>query len=72
MPGRPGGSSDQLSVGDDLLVALFNRPPDERPAALFMTGDQIYADDVAGQMLEHLIRLANELTGFGEIMPRCI
>lgn len=63
------GNIDQLSVGDDLLAKSFQNPG-ERASTLLMTGDQIYADDVSGPMLDHLIRLGHEITGWDEMMPR--
>ena len=41
-----------------------------RPGALFLTGDQIYADDVAGPLAAHLRVLAPALWGEGE--PRSV
>lgn len=43
--------------------------PNQRPAALFLCGDQIYADDVAGPLLYHLMPLARELSGTQERLP---
>ncbi|WP_116368496.1 alkaline phosphatase D family protein [Parahaliea mediterranea] len=59
------GAGDGLVTADKLLAAHFNgaAAPDDHdtwPAALVMTGDQIYADDVAGPLLRrihHLIPL---------------
>ena len=47
-PHHPGG--DGLVRADEWLGERWNEA-DERPAWLLMTGDQIYADDVAGPML---------------------
>ena len=63
------GAADQLSVGDDLLADSF-ADAGKRPSLLLMTGDQIYADDVGGPLLDHLIRLGGHLTGWNEIVPR--
>ncbi|GAV20445.1 PhoD-like phosphatase [Mariprofundus micogutta] len=63
------GNLDQLSSADDLLAESFQNP-EERPSTLLMTGDQIYADDVSGPMLDHLIKLGNHITGWNEVMPR--
>lgn len=41
---------------------LAKRNPDDRPALMIMTGDQIYADDVAGPML-HAIHCVIEALG---------
>jgi len=59
---------DQLSSGAGLIEANFD-DLDERPAALFLTGDQIYADDVAMPVLAMLIDQAESLTGWHEHMP---
>ncbi len=59
---------DQLSSGAGLIAAHFDEL-DERPAALFLTGDQIYADDVAMPLLAMLIDQSESLTGWRERMP---
>jgi len=59
------GSPDRLKIGDDLI----NKSPEDltmRPAALFLIGDQIYADDVAMPVLERILRRAEELMGHNE------
>ena len=60
-----GKGEDALSGADEFLS---RRALDvtQRPGALFLTGDQIYADDVAGPMAAHLRGLARELIGEGE------
>jgi hypothetical protein len=40
-----------------------------RPHQLFLTGDQIYADDVAAALLHMLTPVANQLTGETEQLP---
>jgi hypothetical protein len=37
-----------------------------RPSALYLTGDQIYGDDVAGPLIGHLSLLGRELMGDGD------
>jgi len=59
---------DQLSSGAGLIEANFD-DLNERPAALFLTGDQIYADDVAMPVLAMLIDQSESLTGWRERMP---
>jgi len=59
---------DQLKAGADLIEAHFD-DLNERPAALFLTGDQIYADDVAMPVLAMLIKQSRTLTGWDERMP---
>src|SRR4051794_38881183 len=57
-----GEGEDSLLSGDELLARTA---PDvaQRPSALFLTGDQIYADDVAGALIGHLREPASELMG---------
>ncbi|MDQ4144531.1 MAG: hypothetical protein M3198_12450 [Actinomycetota bacterium] len=57
-----GRGDDALAAADDLLGAA---PDDlqERPQGLFLTGDQIYADDVASPLIGHVRALATELMG---------
>lgn len=43
--------------------------PNARPHQLFLTGDQIYADDVAAPLLPMLNRLGNQLIGRVEMLP---
>src|SRR5829696_126451 len=50
-PHAPG--IDALSILDDALVATHDKPLD-RPHQLFLTGDQIYADDVGAALLKEL------------------
>ncbi|PSW19855.1 alkaline phosphatase family protein [Photobacterium sanctipauli] len=52
-------SQDSLVAADDKVAAL---PLSERPSLLMMSGDQIYADHVAGPMLD-AIRQVIELLG---------
>jgi hypothetical protein len=40
-----------------------------RPSALFLTGDQIYADDVAGPLARHLTALGREMLGRADDIP---
>ena len=40
-----------------------------RPHQLFLSGDQIYADDVASPLLPQLIKRGNELMGNSEYLP---
>jgi hypothetical protein len=49
---------------DDLHGAITGRPH-----MLFLTGDQIYADDVAAALLPGLTALAEELLGGVEVVP---
>ncbi|MFN2165839.1 MAG: hypothetical protein ACK2U9_06220, partial [Anaerolineae bacterium] len=65
--------NDGLSWVDDLIQDWFedpNRDPRTRPHQSFHTGDQIYADDVAGPML-YAIRQAINLLGIKEEQLPC-
>ncbi|TNC51609.1 hypothetical protein FHG66_05475 [Rubellimicrobium rubrum] len=63
-----GAGPDALAWLDDTIRE--NRTnPDQRPAQLFLTGDQIYADDVAAPLLGMLQPLAAELLGYDETVP---
>ncbi|WP_436976991.1 alkaline phosphatase D family protein [Pseudomonas alabamensis] len=57
-------AADGLLCADRLLLACERA--EERPALLLMTGDQIYADDVAGPMLRAIHRLIERLGLFDE------
>ena len=65
-----GGGDPLLAQVDDLIKDNRNNavPPDKyhpsRPHQLFLTGDQIYADDVATALLPTLIQLGRTLLGF--------
>ncbi len=58
-------AADGLLCVDQLLGDALNDPA-ERPAVLLMTGDQVYADDVAGPMLVAIHALVRRLGLFGE------
>ncbi|MBF8756465.1 alkaline phosphatase D family protein [Pseudomonas guariconensis] len=59
-------AADGLLCADRLLQQC--QQPQERPALLLMSGDQIYADDVAGPMLRAIHTLIERLGLFGEIL----
>ncbi|MFZ2269280.1 MAG: hypothetical protein WAV95_17025 [Azonexus sp.] len=63
-----GGGSDAMLRLDEALENVFDRP-DLRPQMLFLTGDQIYADDVAGPLLPVLTELSKKLLGWEEKVP---
>ncbi len=62
------GGEDALGAAD-ALVHRFATDLDHRPGALFLTGDQIYADDVGGPLSRHLTELGHELTGKVDDVP---
>jgi hypothetical protein len=57
-----GGGDDALGIADETLEGCWD-DLDRRPSALFLTGDQVYADEVAAPMLVHLRGLATALAG---------
>ncbi|MDN5847376.1 MAG: hypothetical protein L0H53_14010 [Candidatus Nitrosocosmicus sp.] len=62
-----GDDEDSLLIGDKLLASSISDLK-KRPISLFLIGDQIYADDVAGPLIGYLGRLSNELLGWREIV----
>jgi hypothetical protein len=60
-------SSDGL-VTVDSLIKDVRHAPERWPAALLMTGDQVYADDVAGPMLVAIHALIRRLGLYGECL----
>jgi len=53
---------DAMTFIDDFIGAA-RTDPIQRPHQLFLTGDQIYADDVSTSFLHMLIDAGNEMTG---------
>jgi hypothetical protein len=62
-------SADALSHGHTLMQGTCDNL-DSRPAILLLTGDQIYADDVALSLNARLREQAIHLTGRAERMPQ--
>ena len=62
-----GNDGDSLIIGDKLLASSIS-DLQKRPSSLFLIGDQIYADDVAGPLIGYLGRLSNELLGWREVV----
>jgi hypothetical protein len=60
-----GGGSDALA----LLARRFTQPAGPRLHHLLLTGDQIYADDVAAPLMPRVRRVAQDLVGDREIGP---
>jgi PhoD-like phosphatase len=58
---------DALSLGDT-EVAANHADLDTRPAVLLLTGDQIYADDVADSILGLLKQKGAELQGYQDLL----
>ena len=66
-----GGGEDSLAAADEFLENLSRETTslDDRPSVLLLTGDQIYADDVADELIAHLAMLAVQLMGYEECIP---
>ena len=62
------GGPDALAFLDD-LIEEERTDIAKRPQQLFLTGDQIYADDLAGALLPQLNEIGRELVGFDETLP---
>jgi hypothetical protein len=60
-----GKGEDCLVVADELISSSL-KDLTRRPSALFLTGDQIYADDVATPLARHLTELGIKLLGWEE------
>ncbi|WP_392531962.1 PhoD-like phosphatase [Nostoc sp. C117] len=66
---KPHGSGfDTLPILDCLIEASANQPQ-QRPHQLFLTGDQIYGDDVADPSLWVATTLGDALLGWEEQLP---
>jgi hypothetical protein len=63
-----GKGEDAFWSADDLLASTA-ADVTRRPAALFLTGDQIYGDDVAPGLIGYLGRVGSCLTGRQEQIP---
>jgi hypothetical protein len=57
------GAGEDALVAADETIERCARDVDRRPSGMFLTGDQIYADDVAAAMIRPLRALATELMG---------
>ena len=60
---KPHGQGDDALFAADVLVENKHLDLSERPNALFLIGDQIYADDVADPLFPILTELGKELVG---------
>lgn len=63
---KPHGQGDDALFAADVLVENKHLDLTERPNALFLMGDQIYADDVADPLLPIITELGKELAGDSE------
>jgi hypothetical protein len=57
------GHGEDAFIAADQRLAATALDPAERPSVLLLTGDQIYGDEVAGPLIQHLTRLGSELLG---------
>jgi hypothetical protein len=63
-----GKDRDALAILDSLIENAAEFPLD-RPHQLFLTGDQIYGDDVADPLLQSATELGDTLLGWEEQLP---
>lgn len=66
---KPHGKGRDAFLCADELLCRTSQDLARRPSALFLTGDQIYADDVAPALGLYLNKLGTELTGQQEAIP---
>ncbi len=64
-----GQSLDALGTVDKMIREALIQDPKKRPHQLFLTGDQIYADDVADALLLMLMDASKTLLGWSEVLP---
>ncbi len=60
-----GDDVDSLIIGDKLMQNSFF-DLGKRPSALFLIGDQIYADEVAGPLITYISKFSTQLLGWEE------
>lgn len=63
-----GEGEDALEIVDHMITSTVNDPL-QRPHQFFMTGDQIYADDVADALLYMIIDASSTLMNWTESLP---
>ncbi|MEM7716050.1 MAG: hypothetical protein AAF349_21175, partial [Cyanobacteria bacterium P01_A01_bin.68] len=67
---KPHGESlDALASLDKIIKEALEKDSKKRPHQLFLTGDQIYADDVADVLLFMLMDTSETLLGWSEKLP---
>ncbi len=66
---RPGAHGEDASRVFDEWMAKNVSDAFKRPASLILTGDQIYADDVAVPLFEAVRRIAFDIFGYVEKIP---
>jgi hypothetical protein len=65
---KPHGSGPDGLAFADSIIKDSRTNATKRPHQMFLTGDQIYADDVAAALLWELIRIGHELLGADEMV----
>jgi hypothetical protein len=63
---RAGAPDHDALRGLDVLIHDSLNTPAERPQQLYLTGDQIYADDLPSRLLEMLSPIAHDVVGADE------
>lgn len=66
---RPGAAGGDAFSDFDSWIRNWCESPKRRPAAFFLSGDQIYADDVAYALFESVRRLAPDVMGYDDYLP---
>jgi hypothetical protein len=69
---KPHHRADEGLLCVDRLLADAHHTPAQRPALLMMSGDQVYADDVAGPMLRAIHALIARLGLFDEYLEGAV
>ncbi|HEY6002864.1 MAG TPA: hypothetical protein VIV57_08300 [Anaeromyxobacter sp.] len=67
---RPGAPGPDAFLAYDRWLSQRIQDVEQRPSALLLTGDQIYADDVAAPLFKALHKLAADVCGWVEHLPR--
>lgn len=66
---RAGAASFDSLPGITALVDHRAATPEQRPHSLFLTGDQVYADDITTTLMPLLIGLGADLLGDPQLLP---
>jgi hypothetical protein len=66
---RPAGPGEDAFQDFDLLLAKVSQDLKRRPAALFLTGDQIYADWLAFPVFDSVRAIVPDIMGYEEFLP---
>ena len=63
-------SQPDMLVTADVVVQQSKQNANKRPSLLFLTGDQIYGDDVAAPMLAKIKMLVKDYIGYDQQIPK--